>query len=223
MKPLVLYGAGGHAREVQQSILDSNSERAQWDLLGFASANPAEQNSVIGGLPVKAWSEWVGHRVHVMIAIGSPAARRRVANQLRGDAVSFPTIVHPSVLRGARVHIGAGSFVAAGTIVTVDVALGDFVLVNRSVNISHDVTLADFVTIGPATALSGAVVVETGAELGTGVLAIPGVRIGKWCVVGAGSVVTRGIPDNVVAAGSPTRVLRTSIPGWQDKSNEMHV
>lgn len=46
------------------------------------------------------------------------------------------------------------------------------------------------------------------AWLGAGAVVVPGVRIGANAVIGAGSVVTRDIPDNVVAAGNPCRVLR---------------
>ena len=44
--------------------------------------------------------------------------------------------------------------------------------------------------------------------LGAGVIVLPGVSIGDNTVVGAGSVVTKDIPANVVAVGSPCRVLR---------------
>lgn len=44
--------------------------------------------------------------------------------------------------------------------------------------------------------------------LGGGVMVLPGVAIGRDCVVGAGSVVTRDLPDGVVAVGNPCRVLR---------------
>ena len=44
--------------------------------------------------------------------------------------------------------------------------------------------------------------------LGAGALVMPGVTIGDNSVIGAGSVVTRDIPSNVVAAGNPCRVLR---------------
>ncbi|WP_019140795.1 sugar O-acetyltransferase [Noviherbaspirillum massiliense] len=52
--------------------------------------------------------------------------------------------------------------------------------------------------------------VEIGDEVWVGGSAIicPGVRIGSRCVIGAGSVVTRDIPDDVFAAGNPCRVLR---------------
>jgi maltose O-acetyltransferase len=44
--------------------------------------------------------------------------------------------------------------------------------------------------------------------IGGGVIVCPGVRIGSNTTIGAGSVVTKDIPDNVVAAGNPCRVLR---------------
>jgi maltose O-acetyltransferase len=44
--------------------------------------------------------------------------------------------------------------------------------------------------------------------IGGGAIICPGVRIGHRCVIGAGSVVTRNIPDDAVAAGNPCRVIR---------------
>lgn len=52
--------------------------------------------------------------------------------------------------------------------------------------------------------------VEIGSDVwvGGGALIMPGVRIGSRTVIGAGSVVTRSIPDGVLAAGNPCRVIR---------------
>ncbi len=44
--------------------------------------------------------------------------------------------------------------------------------------------------------------------IGAGVIVVPGVRIGKNSVIGGGSIVTKDIPENVVAAGNPCRVIR---------------
>lgn len=44
--------------------------------------------------------------------------------------------------------------------------------------------------------------------IGGGVIILPGVKIGHNVVIGAGSVVTRDIPDNVIAYGNPCRVIR---------------
>ncbi|WP_300729999.1 sugar O-acetyltransferase [uncultured Bacteroides sp.] len=47
-----------------------------------------------------------------------------------------------------------------------------------------------------------------GAWIGGGVIILPGVTIGKNSVIGAGSVVTRSIPDNCVAVGNPCKVIK---------------
>ena len=55
--------------------------------------------------------------------------------------------------------------------------------------------------------------VEIGDDvwIGGGSIILPGVSIGKNCVIGAGSVVTKSIPDNSVAYGNPCRVIRKSL------------
>jgi galactoside O-acetyltransferase len=53
------------------------------------------------------------------------------------------------------------------------------------------------------------VYIEENVWLGAGVIVLPGVRIGKNSVIGAGSLVTKDIPENVIAFGSPCRVERT--------------
>ncbi len=54
----------------------------------------------------------------------------------------------------------------------------------------------------------GPIVIEDEAWLGYGVIVLSGVRIGKGAVVGAGSVVTRDVPDGAVAAGVPAKVIK---------------
>ncbi|MBO5277448.1 MAG: sugar O-acetyltransferase [Clostridia bacterium] len=52
------------------------------------------------------------------------------------------------------------------------------------------------------------IVIKDGCWLASGVTVCGGVTIGRHCVIGAGSVVTRDIPDGVFAAGNPCRVIR---------------
>lgn len=56
--------------------------------------------------------------------------------------------------------------------------------------------------------ISEPITVKDGAWLGGGVIVLPGVTIGENSVIGAGSVVTRSIPDNCVAVGNPCRPIR---------------
>ena len=52
------------------------------------------------------------------------------------------------------------------------------------------------------------IVVGDNVYIGANTIILPGVTIGEGSVIGAGSVVTKDIPDHVVAAGNPCRVLR---------------
>jgi acetyltransferase-like isoleucine patch superfamily enzyme len=56
------------------------------------------------------------------------------------------------------------------------------------------------------------VIVRRGAWIGAGVIILPGVEIGRNAVIAAGSVVTRSIPETVVAAGAPAKVVRRIAP-----------
>lgn len=86
------------------------------------------------------------------------------------------------------------------------------------------VTIGDNVTLGPnVTILShdassqvhleytrlGLVSIGNNVFIGAGSIILPGVTIGNNVVIGAGSVVTKDVPDNVVAAGAPARVLKS--------------
>ncbi|MFC7000871.1 acyltransferase [Pseudobowmanella zhangzhouensis] len=54
----------------------------------------------------------------------------------------------------------------------------------------------------------GDIILERDVWLGSGVRVLPGVRIGRGSIIGTGSVVTQDIPANVLAAGSPARIIR---------------
>lgn len=84
----------------------------------------------------------------------------------------------------------------------------------------HLVTVGDYVVLGAHSALlthcpiKGAQAVSVGAYsyISYGALILPGVSIGECCVVGAGAVVTRSVPDGTIVAGNPARVLRSLTP-----------
>jgi len=75
---------------------------------------------------------------------------------------------------------------------------------------SYDHGIAEGIPIGDQTLTSrGPITIGDGAWLGFGVIVLAGVRIGKGAVIGAGSVVTRDVPDEAIAVGSPARVVGT--------------
>ncbi len=57
--------------------------------------------------------------------------------------------------------------------------------------------------------IGGQINIETGCDIGVGTIILPGVTIGKYSQIGAGSVITKNIPSFSVAAGVPAKILRS--------------
>ena len=127
-------------------------------------------------------------------------------------------VARPVVLRtlnaSASICIGADVGISGGVIcAAMSVRIGDRCLLGADVQITD----TDFHALAPANRrfekrpemiASAPVVIEDNVFLGAGVRVLKGVRIGRNSVVGAGSVVTRDIPSDVIAAGVPARVIR---------------
>lgn len=64
--------------------------------------------------------------------------------------------------------------------------------------------------------LTGPIIVGDNTYIGTRTTILPGVKIGSNCIIGAGSVVTKDIPDNSVAVGVPAKVVNT-LEGYTEK------
>jgi galactoside O-acetyltransferase len=139
------------------------------------------------------------------------ARRQEILKKMFGSLGENGWIEPPvRVAYGSHTHIG-DNFYANFNFVVVDdatVTIGDNVMVAPNVTIStagHPIDPEIRVT---GQQFSLPVTIEDNVWLGTGVIINPGVTIGRNSVIGAGSVVTKSIPANMVAAGVPCRVLR---------------
>lgn len=212
MNPIVIFGAGGQAREVAQIVADLNQLHGNpWHLHGFlvdpgqaALAPKPLQAPVLGG------PDWlVDHPdVQVVVAVGDPAGRRSVVQRLcaQQPAVRFATLVHPRAWLAGSVTLGEGSVVFAGVLVNAHATIGKHASLNLAATISHDCELGHFVSLGPGAHLAGCVTLGEGADIGVGACLRPGVRVGAGAVVGAGAAVVFDLPAQCTALGVPARV-----------------
>lgn len=216
MKPLVIVGAGGHGREIAAMLREINEAAPRWELLGFLddgvpAGTRVGASSVLGGAE---WLEGASPRPEVVLGVGSPALKRRLAERLRSWAAGFPALVHPGVRLHDSAGLGEGAQVCAGCVLTVDLEIGAFATLNRLCTVSHDCRVGDYATLAPGVLLAGGVNVGEGSELGIGASVIQGVSIGPWSVVGAGAAVARDVPPDCTAVGVPARPIRRREPGW---------
>ena len=216
-RPLVIFGAGGLGREVAVLVHQLNEAAAvpRWNLQGFYDdVRPA--TPLVGGLPylgTTADLNAVREPLSVAVAVGSSAGRAAVAARLTSDNLFFPALVHPSVLLRdyQRLHLAAGCIVQQGCILTCDVQLGRFTLLNLGCTVGHDAVIDDFCSLMPHANVGGHAHLAEGVYLGTNATVIQGVRVGAHTIVGAGAVVVSDLPADCTAVGVPAKMLEKPV------------
>ena len=114
---------------------------------------------------------------------------------------------------GARLIIGAGTRVGSDGVIAVsrEVRLGRNVLIAARCYIAdygHEFRDSTRPVMHQGATGAAPVAIGDGAWLGINVAILPGVTLGRNCVVGANSVVTQSVPDHTVVAGVPARVVK---------------
>ena len=217
MEEIVILGAGGFAREVQWWIERINQHelactgKERWNLIGFIDIGEPI-GTLINGMPVIGDDEYLINRkesLAVVCATASPRLRKKIIGRVMDNAkLSFPNLIDPSAHFSKCINWGKGNIICANTIITVNISLADFCIVNLSCTIGHDVQISSYVTVYPTVNISGNVNIGECVEIGTGSQIIQGKTIGQNAIIGAGSVVVKDIPSNCTALGVPCKAIK---------------
>jgi len=209
--PLILFGAGGHAR----ALIDVVQAQGSYTLLGLVDSisKPGER---VAGFPVLGSEADLPALLqrhacnHVFVALGDNfqrhAASRRLLVAL--PALRFATLVHPGAIVSPSARLGAGVVVMPGAIINAGSVVEEGVLVNTRASIDHDCHLASFSSVAPGVVCGGKVLLGERSAVNIGASVANRISIGTDTVIGAGAVVLKDMPAGVLAFGVPCRVVR---------------
>lgn len=145
------------------------------------------------------------------IRIGSDTMIGPHVSLTAGMAPGQEMVSDPVVSIGDRTLIGQGSYIVGHFHIEIgdDIQTGPYVYITDQNHVYEDPD----VPIGRQWPVESSVAIGSGSWLGTGVIVLPGARIGRNVAVGAGSVVVGELPDHCVAVGVPARVVKQYVAG----------
>lgn len=215
MKDLIIFGASGFGREVAWLVKRINSASQEWNILGFIDDDDSLQNEIINGYQVIGKTNDITKYTDAfyVCAVGSSKIRQRIVENLKqiNPTIKFATLIDPSVEMSDMVEIGEGTIICAHSILTVNISIGNHVIINLDCTVGHDAIIQDFTTLYPSVNVSGMTQIGVGCELGTGMQIIQGKTIGDFSIVGAGAVVVNDIDANCTAVGVPAKSLSKNL------------
>ena len=216
MKNIVLIGGGNQAHYtidiinkegkyniigIIDSIHDIGSNRFGYKVLGRQEdiIKLKEQYNIEGGI----------------ISIGDNWARYYVSSQIKKEIPDFKFVnaIHPSVVIGDNVELGEGIVMMAGCIINPKSKIGDFTFFATGAQVDHDCDIKNYSSISAGSITGGYVTLGEFSAITLGVTVVDRLKIGKNTVIGAGSLVIKDLPDNVLVYGNPCKVIRTRKEG----------
>jgi sugar O-acyltransferase (sialic acid O-acetyltransferase NeuD family) len=218
VKKLYIVSAGDFGREVHEWARAARECGREWEVAGFIDTRPdlLEGSSLpvgIVGSPVS----WEVHDDHLFVcAVGDPVQKMRYAGLIRDRGGRFANIVHPTAIVGQGSAIGQGCILCPHVTLTVNVTLGDFVVMNCHSSAGHDAVIGDGTTISGHCDVTGRVRIGKCVFLGSHACVLPEVVVGDYAVIGAGSVALRTVPARTTVFGVPAVAVR----GRREDSDE---
>jgi sugar O-acyltransferase (sialic acid O-acetyltransferase NeuD family) len=143
-----------------------------------------------------------------VLGVYQPHHKIKIIESLKPDVNKFTNIIHNGLDISKMSKIGRGVLINSKVSIAAHTTIGDFVSINRNVSIGHHTIIKDYCSINPGVNIAGNVVIGEGTTIGMGTNILHTVKIGNNSIIGAGSVVTKDIPDNLVAYGSPCKIIK---------------
>lgn len=203
---LGIYGSGGSGREVREIA----EQQSIWrEIIFIDDTVETGVFKEIKRMPFESFYQiYDGDNVEVVIALGEPEYKKTLYYKVKEKKYRLANVVHPMAWISPSAKLEQGSIVHAQSFISSDVLIEENTCIGPGVVIGHDCIVRRNCQIAPNVAFGGYCEVGEGVYIGMNVSVKEEIKIGKNSIIGMGSIVSRDIPENVIALGNPARVMK---------------
>ena len=205
---LLMIGGGGHARALQEILLEAGHE-----LAGYVAPSDAGLALVVSGdsgsierlteEQVLALDPESVLLINGLGSVGDLSLRTSVFEKFKAAGFNFLQTSAQTSHISASASVSEGVQVMHMAVVHSDATVDDNTIINTGAIVEHHNVIGAHCHIAIGAVLSGNVTVGDGTHIGANATILQGVKIGSNAIIGAGAVVLHDVPDNHIAVGVP--------------------
>jgi sugar O-acyltransferase (sialic acid O-acetyltransferase NeuD family) len=206
MIDFLVFGAGGQAKVIHDAAVKEGKHRVCGYVVDHHDQGPGAR---FLDAPLYRLEEILKLRSHLtknfMVAIGDNAVRQAKTRLMESFGFQPISLVHPFSSVGHDVKIGAGVLICAAAVIDPGVVIGDGAIVNAGAAVGHESRIGKFTHISGASFIGANCVIDDLTFVAMRATVISGKSVGRNSFIGAGALVTKEVPADVSALGSPAR------------------
>ena len=212
MQKIVIFGTGELAQRIFFYLKDSKDE-----VVAFSASKANIDSNELLGLPVVAFENieetYPPDDYSMFIALAYSEMnkkRRKFFDEAKNKGYELYSYIHPSTKIWDEFEMGENCFILAGNIIQPFVKIGDNVLIGSNNLISHNTVIENNCFLTSNITLGGHITIGTNSFVGLSATINQRIKIGKECIIGAGTLITKDVKDKEVYAENSSKKLPQS-------------
>lgn len=213
MRNAIIFGSGGHCRAILDTLFTCNSHR----VLGILDVEflDTRAESILGvniiGGPDDLNKYRTNKSIDLFLALGGNRMREQWWGKSSELGINMPNLISPFACISRNAEIGISNTFLSNAYIGPNAKIGKNCLFNTSCILEHEVLVGDHCHLAPGAIVCGKAELKNGVFMGARSIAIDGVTIAPWVVIGAGGVVNKSVIDeNSIYVGSPAKKMNKS-------------